>query len=242
MFAYCALNRRLFRRTIVETTQDNGAWIVEAQLGSWVHLRNEVLKRYVRMFLSGNCTVAQWNNLVDLYVGGASFQGRGAWLVYEKIETKTDRGSISEKRKIDFSVELGVKPDVLGRVFRRIDVEARLSKFKEQAELRRQEDHKDLVRKFLAKAASTESPCQLYRHFSSDGALLYVGIALNHVNRLSQHRNDSAWFPLIARIEIEHFESRTDAEQAERAAIKSERPIFNRTHNRFAYLVRQEAT
>lgn len=82
---------------------------------------------------------------------------------------------------------------------------------------------------------------QLYRHFDKEGQLLYVGISCNHVTRLSQHRSNSSWFPLIASITIEQFKTKSDAEKAERIAIVKERPIFNRAHNRLAYLDCQEA-
>lgn len=70
----------------------------------------------------------------------------------------------------------------------------------------------------------------LYRHFDADGRLLYVGISRSVTARLTQH-SESPWDHLIARIEVERFPTREEAEAAERAAIRSERPIHNRTHN-----------
>lgn len=70
----------------------------------------------------------------------------------------------------------------------------------------------------------------LYRHYDADDALLYVGIALNHVSRLNQHRTSASWFYEIARIEVEHFDSRLAAETAERIAIRDERPLHNKAH------------
>ncbi len=70
----------------------------------------------------------------------------------------------------------------------------------------------------------------LYRHFDQGGILLYVGIALNPVYRLSQHRNTSPWYWSIARIEISRFETREESEAAERDAIQNERPLFNLRH------------
>ena len=43
----------------------------------------------------------------------------------------------------------------------------------------------------------------LYRHYDANGELLYVGISLNALNRLAQHREVSAWFPDIAKVTIE---------------------------------------
>lgn len=93
------------------------------------------------------------------------------------------------------------------------------------------EKYKEMALVVIAQASQAQSPAQLYRHWDKAGLLLYVGIACNHVNRLSQHRADSAWFPLIENITIEHFESRQAALNAERIAIVKERPIFNRQHS-----------
>lgn len=70
----------------------------------------------------------------------------------------------------------------------------------------------------------------LYRHFDRDGALLYVGISLNSIQRTMQHRQGARWFEQIARIAIEWLPTREAAEAAERAAIKAERPKFNVVH------------
>lgn len=69
----------------------------------------------------------------------------------------------------------------------------------------------------------------LYRHFAADGTLLYVGISLSPIDRLSQHMEGSRWAEQIARIEIEWHDDRADAERAERAAIMEDRPRHNRT-------------
>jgi len=72
----------------------------------------------------------------------------------------------------------------------------------------------------------------LYRHFSSDEALLYVGISLSWLSRTKAHSRSAAWFEQIARVSIEWFETREAALDAERVAIKNERPKFNVIHNR----------
>lgn len=71
----------------------------------------------------------------------------------------------------------------------------------------------------------------LYRHWNSDGELLYVGISLSAVQRLGQHRTTAHWFGQIANMTIEWFDSREAALEAERQAIKSECPKFNKAHN-----------
>lgn len=70
----------------------------------------------------------------------------------------------------------------------------------------------------------------LYRHFDESGKLLYVGISLNAVSRLVGHKRASPWVWSIARMEVETFPTREQAEAAERAAIRNDRPLFNATH------------
>ena len=72
----------------------------------------------------------------------------------------------------------------------------------------------------------------LYRHFAEDDTLLYVGISLSTVSRLSQHKDDSDWFYNITKITIEHFSTRKEAEKAECIAIKTEYPAHNIRHKK----------
>lgn len=74
----------------------------------------------------------------------------------------------------------------------------------------------------------------LYRHFSTSGELLYVGVSLAAVNRLAQHRHHSHWYTQIARVEIESFATRELALEAETAAIRKENPKFNIAQRRRA--------
>lgn len=73
--------------------------------------------------------------------------------------------------------------------------------------------------------------CNLYRHFASDGQLLYVGISIDAAKRFKQHQHGSGWAAFTSRIEIERYPSRAEAERAERRAIQTELPIFNKQHN-----------
>ena len=68
----------------------------------------------------------------------------------------------------------------------------------------------------------------LYRHFSEDGTLLYVGISINGFRRLADHRHHAHWFEQIRTITLEMFPSRQSVIQAEREAIASEGPKHNR--------------
>lgn len=83
--------------------------------------------------------------------------------------------------------------------------------------------------------------CALYRHFDSAGMLLYVGISIAHITRMQQHRRKSPWFARIAQIRIEHFPTRESALAAERHAIETEKPFFNRKGGRprLGYEVRE---
>lgn len=72
----------------------------------------------------------------------------------------------------------------------------------------------------------------LYRHYDRDGLLLYVGISDNPASRSEQHRANSKWYRFVVDSTEEWFDSRATADLAERAAIETERPLFNDTHNR----------
>jgi excinuclease UvrABC nuclease subunit len=67
----------------------------------------------------------------------------------------------------------------------------------------------------------------LYRHYNTTGILLYVGISISAIKRLSEHAVQSRWFNQIAVIKIEKFETRKEAQLAEKQAIERENPLFN---------------
>lgn len=71
------------------------------------------------------------------------------------------------------------------------------------------------------------SKTALYRHFNADGVLLYVGISLNAVQRLSQHRFGAKWFVQISRVDVEWLDDRASALAAEAIAIAQEDPVWN---------------
>lgn len=76
---------------------------------------------------------------------------------------------------------------------------------------------------------------QLYRHFDSEGQLLYVGISINALERsLERYKQHSGteWFPSVAKITVTDFQSRDEALEAEAKAIKAEKPKFNIRHLR----------
>lgn len=71
----------------------------------------------------------------------------------------------------------------------------------------------------------------LYRHFSEDGTLLYVGISNSAVRRLGQHMRGARWATEISRVEVSQYPSRESALAAEKAAIIAELPLWNKVHN-----------
>lgn len=71
-------------------------------------------------------------------------------------------------------------------------------------------------------------PTQLYRHYDTEGKLLYVGIAGDAVRRLEEgHRRESHWYRLIARVLIQDIPTRIEARNAEEMAIVVEQPLYN---------------
>ena len=74
------------------------------------------------------------------------------------------------------------------------------------------------------------SSTQLYRHFSEDGTLLYVGISLSTLKRLGQHKQNSKWFAEIVTVTIEHYDCRQTAAAKECEAIQKEKPRYNIAH------------
>lgn len=67
----------------------------------------------------------------------------------------------------------------------------------------------------------------LYRHYDEAGTLLYVGISLCALTRLTQHRETAEWFSSIRTVKIERLASREAAVLAERDAIAKEAPLYN---------------
>lgn len=72
----------------------------------------------------------------------------------------------------------------------------------------------------------------LYRHFSKSGTLLYVGISDDHRVRFSSHMKYAEWKERIATITLEKHATRAAAAAAEIAAIETEHPLFNGTHQK----------
>lgn len=87
----------------------------------------------------------------------------------------------------------------------------------------------DSIAKHGRDRANGETPTELYRHFDSNGCLLYVGISLSTLKRTYEHKK-SPWWLQVASISIERFSSRKEALAAEREAIRLEKPRHNKAH------------
>src|SRR5262245_40711005 len=71
----------------------------------------------------------------------------------------------------------------------------------------------------------------LYRWWSSDGCLLYVGQSVRLWSRVSQRRHGSRFFMEAAAMTLERLPTRAALDEAERLAIQAEHPVYNITHN-----------
>lgn len=60
---------------------------------------------------------------------------------------------------------------------------------------------------------------------------LYVGMTGHLYDRLSHHRRQQAWWPLVGDIVIEKYATRADAAEAEERAIYALQPLFNTVGN-----------
>ena len=67
----------------------------------------------------------------------------------------------------------------------------------------------------------------LYRFFTGDGRLLYVGMTRNPARRFEQHGGTKSWWSEVERIEMEHHATLDALREAERRAIESDHPIHN---------------
>ena len=70
-------------------------------------------------------------------------------------------------------------------------------------------------------------PTDLYRHYDENDQLLYVGISLHAIVRLTEHKRNSGWAGSIRRVDITPYPTRAKAMKAEREAILAEQPLWN---------------
>jgi predicted GIY-YIG superfamily endonuclease len=71
----------------------------------------------------------------------------------------------------------------------------------------------------------------LYRFFDAADVLLYVGITSHLPGRMSQHEGEKPWWDEVKRVSVERFATREEVADAEIAAIRTEGPKYNISHN-----------
>lgn len=79
----------------------------------------------------------------------------------------------------------------------------------------------------FADKTTKEKKTAVYRHFSNNGTLLYVGVSASVMSRLFDHRDGAHWYDDVTRVDLEWFPNRKAALAAERKAIKEEFPAYN---------------
>jgi hypothetical protein len=70
-------------------------------------------------------------------------------------------------------------------------------------------------------------PAYVYRMYSADDVLLYVGMAYEVSVRENVHRYTTPWGDQIDRVEVTEYPTRSEAAAAESEAIRTERPRWN---------------
>lgn len=75
-----------------------------------------------------------------------------------------------------------------------------------------------------------DKPTALYRLYDAEGSLLYIGITYDLSKRWTSHSYEKTWWHLVTRKEHQWFEDRTQAEEAEKAAVAAEHPRYDATH------------
>lgn len=68
----------------------------------------------------------------------------------------------------------------------------------------------------------------VYRFFNADGRLLYVGIAYDPAERWKDHARRTKWWKDAVNNTIDWYDTRAEAERAERTALRYEKPIYNK--------------
>jgi len=88
----------------------------------------------------------------------------------------------------------------------------------------------------IASGVELQYRCAVYRYYDKNGILLYIGHTRNWHGRHAIHERDSPWIALAARSEVQWFETKEEAREAERQAIKRERPIWNLQSTRWRFV------
>lgn len=71
----------------------------------------------------------------------------------------------------------------------------------------------------------------VYRYYNDEGVLLYIGESLSYIRRLSEHLKKASWVESVCSVTLERFDTKKQAQNAEREAIEKENPVFNKQYN-----------
>lgn len=71
----------------------------------------------------------------------------------------------------------------------------------------------------------------LYRLWSADDTLLYIGVTDRGRAREKEHARTKPWWPQVHYITVEPIATRAELMHLERVAIRKEHPLFNIQHN-----------
>lgn len=71
----------------------------------------------------------------------------------------------------------------------------------------------------------------VYRAYAADGALLYIGVAVDFKRRKLAHEAGSIWYPLADHWVITSCWTRAEALAKERSEIARRKPLHNRQGN-----------
>jgi predicted GIY-YIG superfamily endonuclease len=112
------------------------------------------------------------------------------------------------------------------------EIEAVETEAARERRLRRALQEEQETARRAAKEAADARPTALYRLRDNQGDLLYVGISSAPPQRWAKHAIDKKWWPEVADLSLEWFDTRTKALDAEARAIKVEQPRHNIQHNR----------
>lgn len=86
------------------------------------------------------------------------------------------------------------------------------------------------------RAALANLPTALYRFYDNTGRLLYVGITHALERRWQAHKQKQLWWLDVARKEHVWLPSRAEAEAAERTAIETENPMWDKSRSPVWYM------
>lgn len=92
-------------------------------------------------------------------------------------------------------------------------------------------NHTPLLELAAALQLEAVATTALYRWYDDQDAPIYYGITGSMAARQTTHAKQSAWGEFASSSTVERFPTRDEALEAERDAIKKDRPIFNRQHN-----------